>query len=128
MIKSFFRFSILALLLSGCAGYHIRQGNRLFDDFAYSMAIKEYQKGLSKKEFPNARIKLAESFRKINDFSHAEEAFAKAIQLPEAQPMHKLHYAQILMRNGKYEQSKIYLDQYLRLFILSVPHQNLCIM
>ncbi len=113
MIKYIFRLSILTLLLSGCAGYHIRQGNRLYDDFAYSMAIKEYQKGLSKKEFPNARIKLAESFRKMNNLSQAEEAYAKAIQLPEAQPMHKLHYAQILMRNGKYEQAKIYLDQYL---------------
>ena len=113
MIKSFSRLFILALLLSGCAGYHIRQGNRLYDDFAYSMAIKEFQKGLSKKEFPNARIKLAESYRKMNDLPHAEEAFAKAIQLPEAQPIHKMHYAQILMRNGKYDQAKIYLDQYL---------------
>ena len=113
MIKSLSRLSILVLLLSGCAGYHIRQGNRLYDDFAYSMAIKEFQKGLSKKEFPNARIKLAESYRKMNDLLHAEEAFAKAIQLPEAQPIHKMHYAQILMRNGKYDQAKIYLDQYL---------------
>ena len=113
MIKSLSRLSILVLLLSGCAGYHIRQGNRLYDDFAYSMAIKEFQKGLSKKEFPNARIKLAESYRKMNDLPHAEEAFAKAIQLPETQPIHKMHYAQILMRNGKYDQAKIYLDQYL---------------
>ncbi len=113
MIKSLSRLFILALLLSGCAGYHIRQGNRLYDDFAYSMAIKEFQKGLSKKEFPNARVKLAESYRKMNDLPHAEEAFAKAIQLPEAQPIHKMHYAQILMRNGKYDQAKIYLDQYL---------------
>ncbi len=113
MIKPVARLLIIALLFSGCAGYHIRQGNRLYDDLAYSMAIKEFQKGLSKKEFPKARIKLAECYRKINDLPHAEEAFAKAIQLPEAQPIHKLHYAQILMKNGKYDQSKIYLDQYL---------------
>lgn len=113
MIKSVPRLLIIALLLSGCAGYHIRQGNRLYDDFAYSMAIKEYQKGLSRKEFPNARIKLAESYRKMNDLPRAEEAYAKAIQLPEAQPIYKLHYALILMKNGKYDQAKIYLDQYL---------------
>lgn len=113
MIKPLLHLSLLALLLSGCASYHVRQGNRMYDDLAYSMAIKEYQKGLSKKEFPAARIKLAESYRKINDLKNAEEAFSKAVQLPEAQPIHKLHYAQILMRNGKYEQAKIYLDQYL---------------
>ena len=112
-IKSISILFIIALLLSGCAGYHIRQGNRLYDDFAYSMAIKEYQKGLGKKEFPNARIRLAESFKKINDLAHAEEAYSKAVMLPEAQPVHKFHYGQILMRNGKYEQAKNYLDQYL---------------
>ena len=113
MIKPLSRLLILAMLLSGCASYHIRQGNRLYDELAYSMAIKEYQKGLSKREFPQARIKLAESYKKMNDLQRAEEAYSKAVQLPEAEPKHKLHYAQILMRNGKYEQAKIYLDQYL---------------
>ncbi len=113
MIKYFSILILVAMLLSGCAGYHIRQGNRLYDDLAYSMAIKEYQKGLSKKEFPSARIKLAESYRKINDYARAEEAYAKAVQLEVAQPVHKLHFGQILMRNGKYEQAKPYLDQYI---------------
>ena len=113
MIKSFSSLLIGMLLLSGCASYHIRQGNRLYNELAYSMAITEYQKGLSKKEFPNVRIKLAECYRKMNDLPHAEEAFSTAVQLPETQPVHKLHYGQILMKNGKYEQAKIYLDQYL---------------
>jgi peptidoglycan-associated lipoprotein len=114
MKKHFLGLFAIALLFSGCASYHIRQGNRLYDDFAYSMAIKEYQKGLSKKEFPNARIKLAECYRKMNDYAHAEEAYSKAVQLPTAQPVHKLHYAQILMRNGKYEQAKTYFDEYIK--------------
>ncbi len=113
MIKRVSYLMITALLLSGCAGYHIRQGNRMYNDLAYSMAIKEYQKGLSKKEFPEARIKLAECYRKMNDLPHAEEAFAKAVQSDKIEPIHKLHFAQILMRNGKYEQAKIYFDQYL---------------
>jgi outer membrane protein OmpA-like peptidoglycan-associated protein/tetratricopeptide (TPR) repeat protein len=113
MIKRHSYLLIFVFLLSGCASYHIRQGNRLYNDFAYTSAIMEYQKGLSKKEFPQARLKLAEAYRKINDLPNAEAAYAKAIQLPQAQPIHKLHYAQILMRNGKYEQAKIYLDQYI---------------
>ncbi len=112
-MNTFFRLLIISLFFTSCASYHIRQGNRLYDDLAYSAAIEEYQKALSKKEYPTARIKLAECYRKINDLPRAEEAFAKAVQLPEAQPVHKLHYGQILMRNGKYEQAKIYLDQYL---------------
>ena len=125
MIKPLSRLLIVSMLFSGCASYHIRQGNRLFDDLAYSMAIKEYQKGLSKKEFPEARIKMAESYRKMNDLPRAEEAYAKAVQMPQIQPVHKLHYAQILMRNGKYEQAKIYLDQYLTSVPADVTAQKL---
>ena len=125
MIKPLSRLLIVSMLFSGCASYLIRQGNRLFDDLAYSMAIKEYQKGLSKKEFPEARIKMAESYRKMNDLPRAEEAYAKAVQMPQIQPVHKLHYAQILMRNGKYEQAKIYLDQYLTSVPADVTAQKL---
>jgi peptidoglycan-associated lipoprotein len=103
----------LCLLLTGCASYHIRQGNRLYRDLGYSMAITEYQKGLSKKEFPEARINLADCYRRMNDLAHAEEAYAKVVQLPQATAQHKLLYAQILMRQGKYEQAKPYFDQYL---------------
>jgi len=119
-----FSFLILAVFLTGCASYHVRQGNRHYNEMAYSLAIKEYQKGLSKREFPQARIKLAESYRKINDIARAEETYAKAVTLPQAQPVHKLHYAQILMRNGKYEQAKPFLDQY----ITSVPNDTTAIM
>lgn len=111
--NSFYILLIAAVLFSGCAGYHIRQGNRLYSDLAYSMAIKEYQKGLSKKEFPEARIKIADSYKKINDLLHAEEAYSKVVQLPEVQPVHRLHYGQVLMRNGKYQLAKIQFDQYL---------------
>ena len=77
------------------------------------MAIEEYQKTLSKKEFPKGRINMAESYRQMNDLAKAEEAYAKVVTLPEAEPIHKLRYAQLLMRNGKYDQAKTYLDQYL---------------
>ena len=52
MTKKLFSVLLIAagLLLSGCASYHLRQGNRLYKDLAYSQAIEEYQKGLSKKE------------------------------------------------------------------------------
>jgi peptidoglycan-associated lipoprotein len=120
MIKSVSSLMLVALLLSGCAAYHVRQGNRMYDDLAYSMAITEYQKGLSKKDFPSARIKLAECYRKLNDLPRAEEAYAKAVQYPQIQPVHKLHYGQVLMRNGKYDQAKIYFDQYLT----SVPNDT----
>ena len=62
--KKFLLLQAIALvLLSGCASYHVRQGNRLFNSLAYTDAITEYQKALGKKDFPEADIKLAESYR-----------------------------------------------------------------
>lgn len=120
MKKLLLSVTTAALLLSGCASYHMRQGNRLYNDLAYSMAIEEYQKALSKKEFPQARVRLAESYRKMNDLAKAEEAYSKVVQSKEVEPIHKLRYAQLLMRNGKYDQAKTYLDQY----ISSMPSDN----
>ena len=116
MTKKIFSVAIIAaaFLLSGCASYHLRQGNRLYKDLAYSMAIEEYQKGLSKKENAAARIKLAESYRKMNNLQKAEEEYAKVVLLPEAEPIHKLRYGQLLMRSGKYVVARSYFELYLQ--------------
>ena len=116
MTKKLFSLALISisLLLSGCASYHLRQGNRLYKDLAYSMAIEEYQKGLSKKENAAARIKLAESYRKMNNLPKAEEEYAKIVLTPEAEPIHKLRYGQLLMRSGKYVMARSYFDLYLQ--------------
>ncbi len=116
MTKKLFSLALISvsLLLSGCASYHLRQGNRLYKDLAYSMAIEEYQKGLSKKENAAARINLAESYRKMNNLPKAEEEYAKVVLTPEAEPIHKLRYGQLLMRSGKYVMARSYFDLYLQ--------------
>ena len=116
MIRNFSKIAASAavvVLLSSCASYHMRQGNRMYRDLAYSSAIEEYQKALGKKNFPEGQIKLAESYRMTNNLGKAEEAYGKVMQLKEVQPIHRLRYAQLLMRSGKYEQAKNYFDQYL---------------
>ncbi|HRH67300.1 MAG TPA: OmpA family protein, partial [Bacteroidia bacterium] len=116
MIRNFSRIAAsmaVVLLLGSCASYHLRQGNRMYRDLAYSSAIGEYQKALGKKNFPEGQIKLAECYRLSNNLGKAEEAYGKVMELKEVQPVHRLRYAQLLMRSGKYEQAKNYFDQYL---------------
>ncbi|MBK7850672.1 MAG: OmpA family protein [Bacteroidetes bacterium] len=116
MIRNFSRIVAslaVVLMLGSCASYHMRQGNRMYSDLAYSSAIEEYQKALGKKNFPEGQIKLAECYRLTNNLGKAEEAYGKVMQLKEVQPVHRLRYAQLLMRSGKYEQAKNYFDQYL---------------
>lgn len=102
-----------SLLFSGCASYHVRQGNRLYNQLAYSQAVKEYEKALGKKSFPEAERKLADSYRLMNNWSKAEQAYAKVAQSSSVQPIDRLHYGQLLMRSGKYAQAQEQLDLYL---------------
>ena len=103
----------IVMLLCGCASYHLKEGNRLYDGLAYSDAIEEYQKVLGKKDVAEARIKLAESYRLTNNIQKAEEAYSLVVKLKESKPVHKLKYAQLLMRNGKYADAKTWFDSYL---------------
>ena len=64
-----------SLLFSGCASYHVRQGNRLYNQLAYSQAVTEYEKALGKKSFPEAERKLADSYRLMNNWSKAEQSW-----------------------------------------------------
>ncbi len=86
----------------------------MFNSLAYTDAIVEYQKALGKKDFPEADIKLAESYRLTNNVQKAEDAYAKVVQMKECEPIHKLRYAQLLMRNGKYTQAATWYDNYLK--------------
>src|SRR3954469_821400 len=106
MKKVFIPLALSVLLLAGCASYHVREGNRLYDAMAYNSAATEYQKALSKKEFPEARMKLADCYRMMNNMAKSEEAYAKAVTLPEAGPEYKLYYAMALKENGKCEEAK----------------------
>src|SRR6185369_12381724 len=96
----------ILMMLCGCASYHLKEGNRLYEGMAYSEAIVEYQQALSKKDVAEIRINLAESYRLTNNVPKAEEAYSLVMKLKECKPEHKLKYAQLLMRNGKYTAAK----------------------
>jgi len=116
MKKIFYIILVLPalILLNSCADYHLRQGNRLFKQFAYSEAIPEYEKALSKKPSADAEIGIAESHRLMNNTAKAEESYAKVVERSDVQPIHKLRYAQLLMINGKHSAAKPWLESYLK--------------
>jgi len=101
--STFISAAVVSMVLFSCgAGYHLRQGNRLYNMLAYNSAITEYEKALSRKPLPEAKIKLAESYRNVNNMEKAETAYADVVQMTGVKPEYKLAYARVLMRNGKY--------------------------
>ncbi len=113
--STFITAAAVSIVFYSCgAGYHLRQGNRLFNMLAYNSAVTEYEKALSKKPLPEAKIKLAESYRNVNDMQKAETAYSEVVKMTGVKPEHKLEYAKVLMRNGKYPSAVIWLESYLK--------------
>ena len=99
------------IILAGCADSYYKSGNKYYNDLAYAKAAEQYEKALKKKNIPDARFKLADCYRKMNNSVKAEEQYAIAVTLPEAQAIHKFYYAQQLMKNGKCEEAKKWLSE-----------------
>jgi len=110
--------ALIALLLAGCANQHYNKGVKEYDNFAYASAIKNFEKALEKDSTnAKAKIKLAESYRLVNDYKNAERLYAQVIQLPESKPEDKMHYAKLLMSANKHEDAA----NMLRLYLQSKP-------
>ena len=92
----------------------IKLGRKHMENLAYMDAIEHYTIYLDneKNTDPEAIFNLAEAYRKVNAPLEAEEWYSKAVQLPEAQPEHKLYYGMMLQRNGKCELAYEWYQQY----------------
>lgn len=85
-----------------------------FENGEYVTAIKELKEDL--KDDPDSPVinyYIAESYRRSNRIYEAEEYYAKAIEGGHVDDEMELHYAQSLKVNGKYEDAKKVLRNYL---------------
>ncbi len=101
---------LLALLAcvqaAGAQTSRIKRAQRTMADLNYSDAIQQFNQILETSDDANAKIALAEAYRKINDPINAEYWFGQIVRLPESSPVHKLYYGQALQQNGKCDQAK----------------------
>lgn len=79
----------------------LKHAKQKFDNLDYIGAIELYNEILEDADVASAKINLAESYRKVNDTQNAEFWYGQVVRLPEAEPIHKLYYGQMLQRNGK---------------------------
>lgn len=105
--------SLVIILATGCAERFYHKGVQNYDKMAYSKAIANFEKYLIKRDKADAVIKLANSYRLINDMPNAEKWYSKAVLLPESEPLNMFYYARVLMKVGKYEEAKLWFKNYL---------------
>ena len=92
--KSLFTALILFVGLSAtfAQSSKLKRAKKLFDGLAYIEAIELYNQILEKDDNAEAKIYLADAYRKINDTENAEYWYGQVVRLPESQAIHKLYY------------------------------------
>lgn len=109
--------TILALLISShfsAQSLLLKQAGDAMHELDYMTAIVVYHQVLDKEDNPEAIVNIAECYRKINDKESAEFWYARAVQLPNAKPIHRLYYGMMLQANGKCDIAKAWLNQYVK--------------
>lgn len=102
-------------LLSACSNALIKAGDKAVDNLSYSQAVQKYEKALNgQPENIDLKLKLANAHRLQNNSIASEKYYqevADSIGLPAEE---QLHFAQVLMKNKKYDEAKGYLKTYLK--------------
>ncbi|MBC7777843.1 MAG: PD40 domain-containing protein [Phycisphaerae bacterium] len=108
--------SLLLLLLLpallAAQSARLKRANEAMQDLDYMTAIVEYQQVLQREDLPEAKIGLAECYRKINDTENAEYWYGQIVRLPNTKPVNKLYYGMMLQANGKCDVARLWLKQY----------------
>ncbi|MFN0036647.1 MAG: OmpA family protein [Saprospiraceae bacterium] len=107
-------FALLLLLptLLAAQSARLRRASDAMQDLDYMTAIVEYQQVLQREDVDEAKIGLAECYRKINDTENAEYWYGQIVRLPNAKSIHKLYYGMMLQANGKCDVARLWLKQY----------------
>ncbi len=79
----------------------VDRAKQYMKDLNYTGAIELLSQVVAKGDNDDAKIALAECYRKINDSENAEFLYSQVVRLQTAQPIHFLYYGEMLQRNGK---------------------------
>lgn len=90
----------------------MKRARNKMDQLDYMGAIELYNQILEKSDNPEAKINIAEAYRKISDSENSEYWYGQVVQLADAEPVHKLYYGQMLQRNGKCDLAKEWYQAY----------------
>ncbi len=106
----------LMLCLAGglMAQSKLKRAHKAFELLDYQEAIRLYSDVLVKNDDSQAKINLAECYRKVSNTEEAEYWYGQIVNLPEAESVHKLYYGMMLQTNGKCDLAKEWYVKYVK--------------
>lgn len=115
MNKRFFAFLMVFALAGASVSAQIKQAEKLYKSYSYSLAIPLYLKVAQKADDPDrneAIVKLANCYRLTNDQLNAKAWYAQAVKLPGTEPINWFYYGQALRCAQEYDLAKEAYDKY----------------
>ncbi|MFH0867124.1 MAG: OmpA family protein [Bacteroidota bacterium] len=94
----------------------LKKANELFEKLAYYEAVPYYLRVLQIDSADSEALhKIAESYRRLNDYQNTEKYFSKVVMLQDVTPIEKYYYGLSLMENNKYNEAKKWISFYQKL-------------
>ena len=113
-LLTFFCLLFLATSVAFAQSGKLKRAKQMMKDLDYVGSITLYNQILEGEDNSEAKINIAECYRKINDWVNAEFWYGQVVRLPEAQAIHKLYYGESLQRNGKCDLAKEWYEKYVK--------------
>lgn len=92
----------------------LKRADRKYGRLVYASAIKSYEKHLKKNPGDSEAIaRLADCYRRINNFEKAEMWFTRAVKYRNTDPINYFYLGQAKMNNKKWEEAVPWFEKYL---------------
>ncbi|MEM0999077.1 MAG: carboxypeptidase regulatory-like domain-containing protein [Bacteroidota bacterium] len=103
----------LIAMLTGCTSVHELRGDQHYGDLNYARAIEHYEKLDARELSREARLKLADAYRRNNQTKAAEAQYRQLTYLSEGGSHHQ-NFAEVLLINRKYTDARKIIRRQLR--------------
>lgn len=116
MLKRYLLSVLMVTILSGglfAQSSKLNKAQKYMDDLNYKGAIELLNQVLDNSDNSEAKILIAEAYRKISDSENAEFWYGQVVRTPEAQTDHLLFYGQALQRNGKCDMAQEWYSKFI---------------
>lgn len=110
-----FVFVLFTLAFSSCVNIRLRTANENYEIGAYAEATNDYEFVLSKKQDPQAIVRIADAYKQMGNSYKTEFWYRRALKLKDQKIEWNLYLGEALMRNGKYAEAQAFLGKYLEL-------------
>jgi peptidoglycan-associated lipoprotein len=116
---------LMLVIFSGCVSIRLRTANENYSLAAYATAVEDYESVLSKRFEREAAINLADCYYNMGNAIKTEFWYKKLFSYPNPKVEWNYRLGDALIKNGKYQEAKKYLEVFATVNVSDYKVKNL---